>query len=277
VETPPSRGGPLAGGPKTRNLSGPLTPASTMKKILLSVLAIVAVLAIVGYITLQFFLGSIVKAGVNKFGPSITQTKVELQGANLSPLSGAGTLTGLTVANPPGWSAGNAFALGEVHIDLQPFSIFGDHIVINELIIEKPEFSYETKIVSSNIADLLKNIEKAVGGEQSGNSPKAKNGKPLKLEVRKFVLRGGQVRLGVGGTALTLPMPPVELSNVGTAEGGITPAGLAFAVMRSVTTSVVTASTDALTKVGGTSGAAAAETAKQAAEAIKGLFGGKKK
>jgi hypothetical protein len=57
----------------------------------------------------------------------------------------------------------------------------------------------------------------------------------------------------------------------------VTPAQLAFAIMRSVTSSVVAASTQALTKVGGTTGAAAAEGAKQIGSAIKGIFGGDKK
>ena len=68
-------------------------------------------------------------------------------------------------------------------------------------------------------------------------------------------------------------MPPIELTNLGTAEGGITANQLAVAVMRSVTTSVVAATTQALTRVGGTTGAAATEAAKQVGEAIKGIFG----
>jgi hypothetical protein len=244
-----------------------------MKKVL--IFGVLAFL-LVAYLTMQFFLGSIVKAGVNRFGPGITQTKVELEGANLSPLSGAGTLTGLTVGNPQGWSSPNAFRLGKVHINMQPFSIFSDHIVINEIVIEQPEFTYETKIVSSNISDLLKNIEQALGAQNAGTEPKAKNGKPLKLEVKHFVLRNGKVTLGVGTQMITMPMPPVEIRDLGTGQGGITPAGLAVAMMRSVTPSVIAASTEALTKVGGTSGAAAAEAAKQATQAIKSLFGGKK-
>lgn len=243
-----------------------------MKKVLLYSTLGLAVLALVGYLTMQFFLGSIVKAGVNKFGPGITQTKVELQAANVSPLSGVGTLSGLTVGNPTGWSENPLLQLGRMHVDVEPFSIFGDHIVINEIIIEQPEFSYETKVVSSNVSDLLSNIEKSLGAEKAGAEPQAKNGKPLKLEVKKFVLRDGKVRLGVGAAAVSMPMPPIELTNVGTAEGGVTPAQLTFAVMRSVTASVVAASTDALKKVGGTTGAAAADAAKQAGEAIKGLF-----
>src|SRR5689334_20215807 len=136
-----------------------------MKKILLFGVGSLLVLALVGYVVMQFFLGSIVKAGVNKFGPTITQTKVQLNGANISPLSGEGTLTGLSVGNPKGWSDQNAFNLGQVHVDVEPFSVLGDHIVINEIIIDKPEFLYETKIVASNIGDLLKNIEQVLGSD----------------------------------------------------------------------------------------------------------------
>ena len=248
-----------------------------MKKILGISLVVVLVLVVGGYVTMQFFLGGIVKAGVNKFGPTITQTKVVLDGASISPLSGDGTLTGLAVGNPQGWSEANAFRLGKVHINLEPFSVFKDHIVINELTIEKPEFLYETKIVASNIGDLLKNIEKSIGGKEA--EAKTKDGKPIKMVVKKLVLKDGKVTIGVGGAGgvVTMPMPPLNMTDIGTAEGGITPAQVAFAVMRSVTTSVVSASTGALTKLGGTTGAATAEGAKQIGEAIKGLFGGSKK
>jgi hypothetical protein len=245
-----------------------------MKKILLYGCVSLLVLLLVGYITMQYFLGGIVKAGINKFGPGITQTKVELGGAAISPLSGEGTLTGLAVGNPAGWSNANAFYLGKVHISMEPFSVFKDHIVINELIIEKAEFLYETKIIASNVGDLLKNIEKTMGAKE--NEPKTKSGQPIKMVIKKLTIREAKVTVGVGPTAIPIPMPPLELTDLGTAEGGITPPQVAFAVMRSVTTQVVAAATQALTKIGGTSGANTLEAARQAGDAIKGLFGGKK-
>src|SRR5665213_1612590 len=130
-----------------------------MKAILVWVCSIVVALLVVGYISAVFFLGSIVRAAVNRLGPALTQTKLELASANLSPLSGSGTLSGLFVGNPQGWSSDKAFYLTKVHIDVVPSSIFSDHIVVNEITIDGPEFVYETKIVSSNIGDLLKNIQ----------------------------------------------------------------------------------------------------------------------
>jgi uncharacterized protein involved in outer membrane biogenesis len=246
-----------------------------MKKILIFGSLGLVVLLLVAFVVGQFFLGSVVSAGVNKFAPAITGTKVTLAGASVNPLSGSGTLSGLVVSNPAGWSENNLCSLGKVHVDVAPFSILGSHIVIEEILIEAPEFNYETKLVASNVADLLKNIEKATGGGAAGK-PQTESGQPIKFEVKKFKLTGGKVRVGVGAAAMTLPMPPIELTDLGTKEGGITPDQLAFAVMKNVTASIVSATAQAAGQLGKTGGAAAAEGVKQVGDAIKGLFGGKK-
>jgi hypothetical protein len=248
-----------------------------MKKIL--IFGVVTVIAL--YIGLMFFLGSIVKAGVNTFGPQLTQTKVELQAATISPVTGAGTLRGLVVGNPKGWSEGNAFSLGRVHVDVAPLSLLGDHIDIEEITIDGPEFLYETRFVSSNIKDLLKNIEDFSGGGKGAQAqPATKDGKPIKFVVRKFRLTNGVARLGVGPTAIPVPLPPLELTDLGVKEGGITPDQLAGAVMKNVLGSIVTGSAEALANMGSTRAANALEqtkdAAKKAADGVKKLFGGDK-
>src|SRR5882757_387722 len=139
------------------------TETLSMKK-LLYILGGLLVLAIVGVVIVLFSLGSIVKAGINNVGPRITQSKVELLEANISPFSGAGTLKGLTVGNPVGWQTPRAFYLKEISIELEPKSLKGDHIVINRILIDQPEITYETTITNSNLQDLLKNIQQAAGG-----------------------------------------------------------------------------------------------------------------
>lgn len=249
-----------------------------MKKFLV-VLGVLTGLAFVGVIVLIFCLGGIVKKGINTVGPRLTGTKVELASAAISPIGGAGTLSGLFVGNPPGWKSDKAFYLGKVHIDVVPLSLLGDHVVIEEITIDQPEFVYETKIVSSNIKDLLNNIEENTG---AGQPPVAQTeeGKPMKFEVKKFVFTNGTVTLGVGAAAITLPLPPLTLTDLGTKEGGITAGQLAVKVMTHVLSDIVQATAAAAGKMTKAAGAVTTDAiggaAKKAGEGLKNLFSGKK-
>lgn len=247
-----------------------------MKKLLLTSLVVVVALFIVAWVGSLLFLGSAVKAGVNAIGPRVTQTKVELQGASLS-LLGSGTLTGLSVGNPKGWSDQPAFSLGKIHFDVAPASLLTDTIVVNELVIEQPEFLYETHLVSSNIGDLQKNIEATVGASDKAQPAADKGAKPKKFIVKHFKLQGGKVTVGVGPAALPLPLPPIEGKDLGVAEGGLTGGQLAFALTRQIAPTIVKATTGAAAKLGGTMGAAGADAVKRAGEGLKGLFNGDKK
>ena len=239
----------------------------------LLVFGVIAAIAL--YIGLTFFLGSIVKTGVNSLGPKLTRTKVELAGANIMPLSGKGTLSGLAVGNPKGWSEGNAFYLGKTQIDVAPLSLFGDHVVINEITIDGPEFLYETKIFSSNIKDLLKNIERFTGS--GGKTAETKSGQPIKFVVKKFRLTNGMARLGTGVAAVPVPLPPISLDDLGVKEGGLTSDQLAGAVMKNVLGSIVAGTANALGQVGATAGATSLEktkeAARQAGDSLKKLLG----
>lgn len=238
-------------------------------------LGVIAVVGLVVYIGLTFFLGSVVRAGVNSFAPKLTQTKVELNSANISPFTGSGTLSGLTVANPEGFSDNPAFSLGKIHVKVKPFSLFGDYIEIEEIIIDEPEFLYETKLVNSNIKQLLKNIEEFTG--EGGKEATTKSGEPIKFVVKKFRLTNGTARLGVGPAALPVPLPPISMDNLGVDKGGITPDQLAGEVMKNVLGGIVSATGKAALQAGSTVGANAADAAgkavKGAGEGIKKLFG----
>ena len=241
-----------------------------MKKLLIGG-AVVAGVCVIAVLVVSLNLGSIVTRAVNGYAPSLTKTRVSLSGARISPFSGNGTLHGLVIGNPAGWSDGNLVSVGRVHISIVPSSIAGDHIVISDVDVEAPEFDYETRLVSSNVNDLLSNIEQS-SGTKSAPRAVAKNGKPVKLEVRHFRVRDGVVRVGTGKAGLRIPLPPIELSDIGTRENGVTPDQLAMTVMRQVTASVVRASAGAAADLGKTAGAAAVEGAKKAGEALKGLL-----
>jgi len=212
-----------------------------MKKFFLFLAVGFLVILVTAYIGLAFFLGSIVKSTVNRFGPKIVGAPVELAAVTISPRTGEGTLGGFVVGNPAGWSSPKAFSLGTVHIQLEPKSLLGDVIVINELVIDRPEFNYETRVVSSNIGDLLANIEKYIGGGEKDATKTSGPGK--KFIVKKLRFTNGNATIGVGAAALPVPLPEIRLDDIGVAEGGITGGRLAAVVMGDVLKSIVNAAT----------------------------------
>jgi hypothetical protein len=217
-----------------------------MKK-LLYVFGGVLVLLVIIFFAVALSLGSIIKSGVNKVGPQVTQTSVELGSAQVSPFSGHGTLSNLVVGNPPGWQSAHAFSLGQISMDVEPRSLMGDHVVINSIVIDQPDIIYETRLTSSNLQDLLKNIQASTGGEKE---PKTKDGKPMKIEVKSFRLQNAKLTAIAAGNSATVEMPAVVLENLGTQEGGLTPQQLAVAVVKEVTAQAVQAGASAALESG---------------------------
>lgn len=238
------------------------------------VLGILVGIAVVAVFVIGASLGSAVTAGVNNLAPKITGTTVTLGSASISPLTGSGTLTNLVVGNPEGWSENNLASIGKVHLDVAPMSLLGDTIVIDDMIIEAPEFRYETRLITSNVKELLKHVEEVVGASSGTETESSGPGK--KIALKRFILRGGKVTIGTGNAAITVPLPDLELNDLGTPENGLTPVQLVAAVSKEIVGDILGAATRALTTAGGTSGAAALEGAKNIGGAIKGLFGGKK-
>lgn len=243
-----------------------------MKKFLI-ILGSLLALVVIGAFVASFFLGSAVTKGVNRFGPGITGTSVTLDSATISPLSGDGTLNGLVVGNPPGWKSDKAFSFAKVHVSTTPSSLFDDHIVVNQIVIDGPEFVYETKLVTSNIKEILANIEKNVGGkgDKPAEQPTTKEGKPLKFEVKSFRLENAKITVIAGSETVIASMPPLVLTDLGTREGGLTVDQLANQVMTAVLNNVAQAAAQSAIKEGSISGAA-----KKAEDSIKGLFEHKK-
>jgi hypothetical protein len=242
-----------------------------MKKALIRTLIIVASVLIVLYLILDFFVGGITKTAFNKYIPPMLQTDAHLEAASLSPLSGRGIFTGLTVANPKGWPAEDALKIGFVHVKVQPTTILSNDIVVKELTFDDVTFNYETRVLASNIGDILKNV-KGTDSQSSTTQPN-KNGTPIKFVIQTFKITHAKVRLGVGPTAVTLPMDDITLTNLGNGTGGgVNAAEITAIILRTITTGLAKMSLKDVGKVGGAAGSAVGG----AVDAVKGLFGGSK-
>jgi len=181
-----------------------------------------AIMVIAAVLAIYFFGSSVlnksIKTGVETFGPEITQTSVTLDAVNLSILSGNGALSGLYIGNPDGYKSENIFALRQIEVDIDTSSVFSDKIIINKIIIQKPEISYEKTLISSNIKALLKNIEAFTGPadetpEQAVEEPKGRSSK--QVIIKQLVIEDGTIFVGLMGAGITVPLPRIEMTNIG--------------------------------------------------------------
>jgi uncharacterized protein involved in outer membrane biogenesis len=200
-----------------------------MKKALKIILVAVPMVIIVAVLVIFFSLNSIVKAGVETVGPKVTGTAVTLDKVGLSPLSGRGALAGLRVGNPEGFTTESAFELGEVRVNVSPKSLLSDTIVIEEIVVASPKVTFEGDISGSNIGRIRKNVEafSSSAAPSAESKPSAQEGdkKGKKVEIGRFVFKDGSVQLAAAmlkGQSATVPLPDIELRDIGKDSGGAT-------------------------------------------------------
>src|SRR5579884_744444 len=96
--------------------------SSAMKKLGI-ILALLILLIGIGVLYLRSNLDSIVKAAIEKYGTEAAQTEVRLDNVKLSLEAGEGTITGLRVSNPHGFSSAKALGSGVISVKLDTSSI----------------------------------------------------------------------------------------------------------------------------------------------------------
>jgi hypothetical protein len=251
-----------------------------MKKWLIRIGLAVVVLLIVVVVALGLFLDKAVKKGVETIGPELTKVSIKLDSVGLSVLSGSGSIRGLEVGNPEGYSAPTAMKLGSASLAVSPGSLLSDKIVIKSIRVDAPELNIEGSPTKNNLTKILENVEAATGSSGGGGAAKPAQGesKPAKkLQVDEFVLKGAKVNYTVPGIKTTVPivLPDITLTGLGAGPEGITPAELTKLVMSKVTVELVPHLTQAASKLGKEAVGAAGDTANkavgEAGKAVKGV------
>src|SRR3989441_9729678 len=110
-----------------------------MKKLIIRGIVVLLVLLVLAVGVSIYFLGSIVKKGVETVGPRITRTEMKLDSATLSLLSGSGKLKGLFIGNPEGFKTESAIKAGSVSVSVVPGSVFSDKIHVTRVEVRAPE------------------------------------------------------------------------------------------------------------------------------------------
>ncbi len=212
---------------------------SSILKTLLKVVGVILLLLSVGLMVLSVSLDSTIKAGVENMGASITGTKVTLQDVDLSLFTGEGQLEKLVIGNPQGFQTDYAFSLGVIHVKADLISIWSDTIHIQEILIDAPEISFESRPSGSNIGIIHENVGSFTGsgsdsvsepeggptGQQGNPQNHEKPSKYKKIIIDQFIIRNGRITVStplLKEQLITLELPLVHLWDIGKQSGGVT-------------------------------------------------------
>lgn len=259
-------------------------------KLILKLTLIAAVLIVLILVLAGTYLDSIIKTGIETVGPSITGTAITLDDVDISPLSGRGRLTGVVVGNPKGFETESAFNLADARVNIHLGSVLSDRVIIEEILIESPEITFEGNLSGNNLSKIQDNVSAFGGTSGSGKtaesgSQKQEDGEK-KVQINHFIVRNAKIHVStplLKGQVLTIPLPEIHLRDIGKESGGATLSKVAsqvFGALYKAIFKAVSGSSEVLEKgmkgvseavksLGGTTEKSASEVI----EGIKGIFG----
>lgn len=232
---------------------------------------------------------SVVRKLVHQYGSAAVGTDVRIGGINLSLKNGSGSVGSITVANPKGYKQDYIIKLGSVSVSVDKNSVKKlaeetlkktgpkvKTIVINEIRVDKPEVTYELmSLQKNNVDDILANIKKNTASSAKPQKAEEKSDTEYNVAIKKVVVANGVATVAAdllgSSESLSLNLPTITVSNLGTEKQGITiEDGLAriFQEILNTTTEAVSKAdlSGIINGIGDVAGAAV-DTAGKAAEA----------
>jgi len=221
----------------------------TRTKVLLGIAGVLLLAIGAGTLWVYYALGPLMATTIRTFAPNITGVTVRLDKVDLAPLKGTVDIRGLVVGNPEGFQTEHALSLGEINMTVRLRSIFSPVIVIEHILIDKPDIIYEIGGAGSNLDAIQQHVDRYVAEHFGGGTPKVKesagpknDGK--KVVIEKLLIKRAMVHVSatiLQGKDMAVPLPDLRLQDIGKDSNGATAGEAVKQVLGALTKSVGTA------------------------------------
>jgi hypothetical protein len=202
---------------------------------LLKVVGVLLLLVVVAVAAMAILIDPIVRRGVEYGSTSALKVPTHLAGASVK-FKGTVELDRFEISNPASYAEPKAVVFERLDLAVPPRELFKPTVHVDRLQIVKPEVTLEFIGTKSNLSTLMDQLPKAEPGAD-------------KTEGKRFLIH--KLRIGEGtvkfrsdklpGGTRTLTLPPLDLENVGTAEGGASTAQILRVVLQSLATAALNA------------------------------------
>jgi len=191
---------------------------SLVKILIIGALVILLILGIGVYYPFSS-LDGIVKSAIETYGTEVAGSKVTVAEVKISLNEGKGTLKGITIANPPGFSSEPAFSLQEVTLDLDINSVSSNPFIIEDVRVISPHVRVETNAEGKTNLDVL--AEKIQSAGDSTGTQKETSSNDLRMKINQFVFEDGTIkaRIPQQEQEMEVKLPALRMNGIGGSDG----------------------------------------------------------
>ncbi|MEM7576804.1 MAG: AsmA family protein [Planctomycetota bacterium] len=178
-------------------------------KWVLRIAGLLVVLVIVAAVVAFFLLNTIVKSAVQTAGASATGVPTELAGVNISPFSGAATISEFTLGQPEGFDGEALFSLNAADVQVEPASLLGDTVQVPKVHIDGAHLSVSFANGKLNLKQLMEQITERTGDTSEEDTPADPDtpGKNVVIDDLRIT------NTTISGSVELPGLPPVTLDN----------------------------------------------------------------
>lgn len=190
-----------------------------MMKIILYLALAVVLFLVVGYLYLISTLDSAVQESVEENVTHLTGSPVSIESVDFSVFSGKGSITGLRVSNPEGFSENPALTLGKILFEIDMDALSMDPLTVKQIRADSAGILVEKNGEGNiNFQVLSQNLKKSSQGKAPAE--KAKNNWIANLKISEFILSEGRVTLsGFAESSREITTPELRLLDLGGSSG----------------------------------------------------------
>jgi hypothetical protein len=214
-----------------------------MKKLILGLLLVIIIAIGGGVYYVLTNLDALVEAAIEKHGSEATQTTVQVDSVKIDLANGAGGISGLTIANPEGFSMPHAFSLGEIRTGIDLQSLQEEPYIIDEITVLAPQVFVEINEGNkTNLNELKKNLtagstSSAVKQAEKEPAPAAGSTQEPRLIIRRVTFADGSIQARAAvlqDKEYQLKLPGLDMTDLG-GSNGATASELASEILQRLT------------------------------------------
>ncbi len=208
-----------------------------MKKMALGAVLVLVITFGFGVYYVLSGLDGMVKTAIETYGSQATQTAVQVGSVQIVLKDGSGAIRGLTVGNPQGFTAPQAFSLGEITTQIDLKSLSEEVTVIEHITVHAPEIFFElNEGGKNNLGELKQKLSSSASETSASSSASKSSDAESKIIIRKLLFTDGNIQARVVplDKNYELKLPKIEMNNLG-GKNGATPAQIADQVLKVLT------------------------------------------